>query len=429
MADQLKPESNVNLNDLPLLPFEKILSYLSLKDRISARAVSRSWRVKFDSKLNTLCYSRTSTGYIYEKSRLVSGAFARNHIGTPYFGSFFRTFATTILSDIKHLRLCEACPPGAKMPEFVRILNLFDKLEEMDIIRLTVTVTYCPSMELNLPMLKRVQFEDVKNVQRLILNAPKLKKAIIWSDSLNVHIVHCESVEWLHLFGTKYLEKLGDFKNLKYLYSRYSSTDPNFLSKLRQLKKIEEIHLWDPRDIEELFRLKLDEGRSNLKIFHLGRALDGPNDDRSLYLSTESFVYLTENPSKLAERIPFYELVYYDSIESVAPESAFSVLNRFVDLKEIVINIEIPNTQRFLNVLKNFDRIVKLHFQTETPQEVYDRLPEHWAGQKLIIWEKPADFGFLFRLSHLLELILHCEIDAGLSQEIVEELEFLVKIS
>ncbi|KAI3483222.1 hypothetical protein L1887_53914 [Cichorium endivia] len=40
-------ESGVTLDDLPDLPFEKILNYLNLEDCIKARAVSKSWQVDF----------------------------------------------------------------------------------------------------------------------------------------------------------------------------------------------------------------------------------------------------------------------------------------------------------------------------------------------------------------------------------------------
>ena len=48
----------VQLNDLPVLPFEKILSYLSLQDRILSRAVLRRWCWTVDSfKTKHLCFS------------------------------------------------------------------------------------------------------------------------------------------------------------------------------------------------------------------------------------------------------------------------------------------------------------------------------------------------------------------------------------
>ena len=72
----------VNLNDMPVLPFEKILGYLSLEDQLKSMAISRRWystiagfRTKF------LCFSDRSSDFIWGKSRLVGNRFAQNFIG------------------------------------------------------------------------------------------------------------------------------------------------------------------------------------------------------------------------------------------------------------------------------------------------------------------------------------------------------------
>ena len=113
MADQPEPpfkelKQEVNLNDLPVLPFEKILSHLSLEDRIKSRAVSRRWCQTVDSfRVKTLCRSNDPVGFIWEKSLLVSGRFAQNFISSSRFDPFFKTFGQTIVSNLKHLCLSD----------------------------------------------------------------------------------------------------------------------------------------------------------------------------------------------------------------------------------------------------------------------------------------------------------------------------------
>ena len=52
-------ESDANLNDLPVLPFEKILSYLSPQDLLKSRAVSRRWyRMINGFRVKRLFYSK-----------------------------------------------------------------------------------------------------------------------------------------------------------------------------------------------------------------------------------------------------------------------------------------------------------------------------------------------------------------------------------
>ena len=61
--------------DLPVVPFEKLLSYLNLEDVLKSRAVCRSWCQMIDNyKVKTLCYSKSLSGFIYGKDRLVSDA-------------------------------------------------------------------------------------------------------------------------------------------------------------------------------------------------------------------------------------------------------------------------------------------------------------------------------------------------------------------
>src|SRR2546421_185276 len=95
---------SLKMEDLPDLPFEKILSYLMLEDRLKSRTVSRSWRKMFAFKANTLCYSDLPRGFIEGKSRMVGGAFDRNFINSRRFTSFFNTFTKPIFSNLKYLR-------------------------------------------------------------------------------------------------------------------------------------------------------------------------------------------------------------------------------------------------------------------------------------------------------------------------------------
>lgn len=120
-------------------------------------------------------------------------------------------------------------------------------------------------------------------------------------------------------------------------------------------------------------------------------------------------------------------------------------MSRFIDfyLLKIDTSVKKRNVQRFLDLLKNSDNIVSLWFRRAQPQELFNRLSEHCAVQKLII-KRPSsdlDFQFLFRLKHLVELYLDLSslfpdnaftdpiepIDFELIRRILEELEFLFK--
>ena len=98
----------MNLNDLPVLPFEKVLSYLSLEEKIKSMAVSRRWYNTVDRfRVKSLCYSHRPSGFIKGKNRLMSGAFAQNFIHSSRFESFFATFGQSNLASLEHLLLCD----------------------------------------------------------------------------------------------------------------------------------------------------------------------------------------------------------------------------------------------------------------------------------------------------------------------------------
>ena len=417
------------MDELPELPFELVLSYLSLEDRLKARAVSRRWYHQINSlKVKTLCYSQRPAGFIEGKSRLVSGAFAQNFISSTRFGCFFTTFRPTILSNLKHLRLCGLRLNNKKTRKsFARALQSFGQLEELDIIRLS----YHPNsttkeVKLTLPMLTSIRLEEVRGFEKLELDAPKLRKISFLNSFSALDLVHAESVEWLHTDSLRVMapEKM---KNLKVLYSTYSPVDPTFLSSLQQLKVI---HLGDDDadDLDELFEEKQRLSLTDLKIYLWGLLLDSLDDPAigSLLNSDEELLRcLAENPSRLADQIPFSKWLDYPEIEPVAAKTEMSLLKRFTNLNRIEIRAPVENAERFLNLLKNLDGIEQLDFECDQPQDLFDRLPEHCDVQNLFIFSASSDIRFLFRLKHLMHLNLDFSIDAGAIRKIIEKNEFL----
>ena len=436
------------MEELPELPFEQVLSYLNLEDRLKARAVSRRWYHKFNSfKVNTLCYSRRRRDLIEEKNRWVSGAFAQNFITSTRFAPFFNTFGQTILSNLKHLRLCYLYLRKGDRKAFIRTLNSLSQLEQLDIIRakfeqrslmmeIWAALTQQDVFNLNLPKLTRLQLENLYGFEKLILKAPRLREVKIldcYRWGLKVEIVHGESVERLLVDGLEYTE-VKNLKNLQYLYVKnfpwtdsIEGIDSTFLSSLQHLK---EIHTNEPKDITKLFEQKQRYGRADLKIYLCGLLLNGPHDPAintlrgscPRYLTGESLACLAENPSKLADEIPFYRELDYSAIKKCVPGLEDDLLKRFTDLNEIKICWSVKDIEQFLNILKNGDNIVQLRFADVQPQDLYDRLPEHCAVQDLSIYNPPSDLAFLFRLKHLTDLYIPWPIESETVRRAFEEL-------
>ena len=426
------------MDELPELPFEQVLSYLSLKDRLNARTVSRAWRNTFDRyPLNTLCYSNRPIGRILGKSRWVSGAFTQNFINSRRFASFFDTFGQTILFSLKHLRLCDLYLTKRDREAFARILNSFSQLEELDVIWSELK----QQDVLNLPMLTSLQLFEAHGIGKLTLEAPRLQKVKIQRcfSCLKLKIVPGESVERCLVDRWEYTD-MKKLKNLQFLYfSHLPRDDPTFLSSLEHLK---EIHLLHNESVGDLFEQKRRLGRANLKIYLCGLPINGPHDPAlhvyNNYLDEEWLVFLAENRSILADEIPFHILLDYEKIERVAPGLEVDLLKRFIDLNEVEVYVPVRDTQRFLDLLKNCENISKLSFSCDQPQDLFDRLPEHCAVQKLTLCRAPSDFfnrpsnlAFLFRLKHLIHLILHVRgsIDTETVRRALDELPVLSRFS
>ena len=420
----------MNLNDLSVLPFEKILSYLSLEDLIRSRAVSRRWRKWIDSfKLKSLFYSKCLSGFIEERNRWVSGAFAQNFISSRKFEAFFKIFGKTILSNLKHLRLYAIDVHAGSQTAFTRALNSLDQLEELDLIcewNLRGNNKRRRQLKLNLPMLKFIQFKEVRGIGKLTLNAPRLRKVKISWCSLRLDLVHSESVEWLAIHCRLSCLEMKSLKNLKYLYvGPFIKIDFPFILGLGQLK---EIHLISEDDVSELFELKQRYGRTDLKVYRLGCLLDGPDDPVILYdfdlFNGENFVYLAANPSRMADEIPFWPGLDYTAIEHLTPESQALIVNRLTGMPRMRLDRPVQDIERFLNFLKTFNQIAGLIVLSNQPQEQFDRLPECCGLQELAFFITPLDYEFLFRLKSLVSLVIR-RIDIQTIRRALEELELL----
>ena len=416
------------IDDLPVLPFEKVLSYLNLGDRLKARAVSQGWRKKFDSyPVKSLCYAERPLDFIYEKRRMVSGAYA--FISSTKFDSFFSNFGQSILSNLKRLRFCSLGLDEPNAAAFASTINSFGQLEELSIIRFKPRDSPSMQFELNLPMLTSFQLERADAIKELTLDAPRLREVkLAMSWSLNLVIVRGESVERLLTDRLRYTE-VENLKNLQQIYTAdLEAIDSTFLSGLNQLK---EVHTMNRDDIAELFEQKQLYGRTDLKIYLCGFLLNGPDDPAISSLSAGSderlLVQLAqENPSRLAAKIPFFRYLHYSAIEGVHPEVAIDFVNRCTDLSLVIVDRPVQDIERFLDVLKNCENIVVLSFRCDQPQDLFDRLPDHSALQSIAIDSAVSpNLEFLRRLKDLIDLDVSFSIDAELIRNLFQELPYL----
>lgn len=290
------------MDDLPDLPLENIFSYLSLEERIKARAVSRRWCKTIDSmKAKALCFSECPVELAL---RWMDGVFAKNFIRSVEFELFFDTFGRTILSNLKHLRICGFYPTKTA---FAQAMKSFGRLEELDLLRFRLLDEDYENpdeeLTLSLPMLRSIRLESYRVQLMLVLDAPKLQRIKIFKCfrmGLLMKLVHVESVESVITEGDD-LVAVKKMKNLKHLYTEFCRIHPALLTKLKQLKEINLDHF---EHVDELFEQKRRLGRADLKIYARGFLVDGPND---LGIVGD----FAQNHSRLASEIHFLEELKY----------------------------------------------------------------------------------------------------------------------
>ena len=418
------------MEGMPELPFEHILSYLSLEDSIRCRVLSKYWRDKLKNvKTETLCFSKHPSGFIEGKGRFIRGPFAQNFISSPQFQYFFNKFSQTTFPNLKRLHLCELNLDRETRDVLGQTINSFGQLEELGLFRFGVPLAPTIVLKLQLPMLQSIHIESVHEIGRITLTAPRLRKikqldcVFLWLD-----LVHKEPVETVLIDQLRQI-KAGRLTNLRYLYTVTETGIPSTL--LSELSHLKEVHLDNCEDAWRLFEQKQRYDRPDLKIYLWGLLLDGPNDvaiDLLFdHMCNESWHYLAQNQWKLADEIPLYEYLDYRSIEGVDPALENSFVRRFTDLNKLLVFEPVQDVQRFLNLLKRFPNIIALEFWSERQQELFDRLPEHSAVQNLTfdLDNAPSDTRFLLKLKSLVHLKLSWSIDTETIREVLEELPFL----
>ena len=417
------------MDGLPELPFEQVLSYLSLEDRLKARAVCRRWYHMIGKfKVRTLCYSERPLGFIRQKNRLVRGSFDRNFVSSNRFEWFFSRFGPTILSNLKHLRLCELDLMQIDAGTLAQTISSFDLLEQLVLFGTRgMLAKPADELELKLPMLTSVQLERVFGIEKLTLDAPRLRKVELRDGFVALELVHVESVERVVTDALAHMPA-KNLKNLKYLYCGFFCIiDPTLIFGLEKLK---EIHIFDLDAVKKFFEQKRRYNRADLKIYFCGRLLScNSPDDLAMMLrglsEEETFGFLVENPTEMADEMPFWERLFYSAVEHVAPRS--DVLKRLTDLNEIHVSKPVQDIERFLNFLRHCDSIASLWFYCDQPQDLFDRLPDHCAVQKLEIRSVVSDFRFLLALKSLTHLTVHCLTDAEMIPQVFHELKFLLR--
>ena len=419
------------MNNLPDLPFEKILSYLPLEDLIKSKAVSRWWYHKISCiKAKSLFFSACPSDFIFAPSLVIGDTFGQNCISSPRFEPFVNAFRRSILSNLKHLRLYGLHTSNTKA--LGQALNSLDRLEELSIVRFGCSrfglSCWRVDLELHLPMLNRIRLWIVQGIRQLTVDAPRLREVgLEFCSNLRLELVHPDSVERLLTQRLTHVA-VKKLRNLKYLCDRsFSAFDPTLLSDLPQLK---EINLNDLDSARLLVEQKQRSGRFDLKIYACDLLLNRENELAPMpfprlrfRMSAETFAYLAaQNSSRLADEMPLYCTLDYAAIERVAPGLETDVLKRLTNLSAFRLPRPVRDFERFLDFLENYDGKAYLIISGDQPHNLWIRLAKRCTVRRLMISGTLSDFEFLFKLKSLSRLFVNGPIDVKLAREAFEGL-------
>ena len=263
---------------MPDLPFELIISYLSLQDCIGCRTLSRRWCGTINRlRIKILCFWRRPS--FNAQRRLFSGALARNFVSSARFDLLCQTtLDQSILSSLKQ-RLCDLRLGAEQTITFGQVLNLFGQLEELDIVQFKCLpdvdtnpcrYTFCFMSENSLRLAKQIPFsynlickDPPYFSQELIPSISEtsiLKRFIDLSSIIVFDLGHPDYPGHLRQDIERFLKNLDNIRDLRVSYRRnYHKNQQQVL--LDQLPDycplLQKLHIpRSPFNFRFLFRLK-----------------------------------------------------------------------------------------------------------------------------------------------------------------------------
>lgn len=412
-----------SFESLPFEMFRRILSYSDLQEILRLRAVCKKWCVYIDNfSLTSLFFSEYRRDCLLDKDRLTNG-FAQNFIQSPRFEWFFHNFTTTLFSSLRRLRVYGLDVQG-RSPAFVKVLNSFNQLQDLTIIEVE---NLHQEIQLNLPSLQNVRFEQLSGIERLVLIAPNLSKIKIFFDDhmFALNFVHTESIESIEL--DRFVSDLYKMKlrNLKTFYcAQIREISETFLA---DIPRLEAIHLNDnDASLISLYRQKYKYHHCHLKIYYKSLSFDQLDQLDHLNSQRNIVSCMTKYPSRLAEQLPLFDRLFYGEIESILPKLDQQFWRQFTRLSWVLISSKVADDQQFLEFLGKFDSIVKLSFLFQ-PQsaDLFGRLNEYCPSvQQLRLVVRNLDLGFVFTMRNLVRIVC-MNVDETFVRRVFSELEFV----
>ena len=416
--------------DLPkLVPvMDRILGYLSVKERVRCKGVCRTWRAEIelrDRKSDNLVlhlgpYRRNMRWTETNNRRLMK---FENSFQMKNLTVLGHPLSRSLLKKTKKLAFIDFNTTTLN-PTILAIqpyLSYFDQCEEIEIrcSRPESALTF------DLPKLKVLVFKDNAIDKMLSSNSP-IDKLVLNCPSLEV-LFYNRRVNFLHFQNVKKLKRLicfgwpatvllnGKFSSLVYLNLFAARDEPVNDRLLERMPKLKRLVLYSKNLQADLKIIREQQKRCGLE--NLEVLFNGFRDPFEIYLDTDDpkFIiadpyvdHLHENYSKLVENLPWSVCVDYSQLFNKFKILPSNFFERFSDVLAIQI-FEVANYTHLLGFLKCYPFVerVRIHFSKVDAYRVIDLV--HMLQPSLtelsIVEDRPSDL-LMIDLSFLLLLNL-----------------------
>ena len=263
-----------------------------------------------------------------------------------------------ISNKLKHLYIYKYCVS-------IELLNCFDRLQQLDIIRSTIRGDQ--DSVLNLSNLKTfcAHYLDLQ-IDNLTFDLPHLQRLRIGSVLDYDFKMNLKDADNLDYLECKFFRSRRNFIrsaiNLKHLYCYEIKTkdlDDNLLQNLIELKTIS--YLYRTNTFDELRRQKR-LFNPKLKIYY--RCVESIELTQFQFsrptLKRQLIDYCLKNEDKLANRIPFINTIDYNDYEDYYNRMPINFLSKFSNFKRLLVHSSICNLNNLINLLKGQKTIIDL---------------------------------------------------------------------
>lgn len=408
------------MENLPILIFEHLFPYLTIKERVKCSLVCKKWRLAYDliqPSVNLFIYVKR---FPLVRKSTVTNQSIRSQDTLKLKQFFDYEISRRVLKSLKKLIIFNGISfldPQKKLEYDLSYLNNFTNLEHLEIyVHQRIPEVKETTQTLSLPNLKILIFENFFLYDTFELDCPKLE--ILKTDYFfkKFKIKHTDCIKYLDLTISIYsntsdsLNKfLNQFKHLeiliisqelfmiKYIVIGTRLIDTEFLNGLSKLKLI--IVFTDNADLFENLKLKKNrENLLNLKIIDYRSALPSFYNwnDYENHEYSENYVESLMNLSKSSEviKLPFD-----------------FILNKTLQIKYFSISQKPDDHMSLIKFFKKLGFLSELRIDCVMDQEFYDLLPESLSIKDLYInlntFRENIDTNFLTELDV-------CQIQANL---------------